>query len=321
EKTGIDFATDTQGNVMEMKYARQADVALMGAGENMKVSQIQMANAFASILNGGTLYTPRLVLGLADSNGNIVEKYEAEVKGQTVSQDVSAQLKDMMIDYIQNGDGTQAQIAGYSVGGLSGSSAFYDGDTPVQDKVISSFFAFAPVKYPRYLVMITASGVSAGENSNTVCAPYAKKVLEDILKNNNIAPDDEAARNAEKTVVPNVVGMDMQTAKDTLANIGLAVKLDGSGNVLSQIPAAEEEVYAGSTVTLTMETKSATVPAAEMTTVPDFTGMDIVTARDTAIGAGLKFVALGNGVAQGQKPAANLQVEKGTTVTVQFNYK
>ncbi len=320
-KTGIDFSTDTPGDVMEKKYARQADVALMGAGENMKVSQIQMANALSSILNGGTLYTPRLVLGLADSSGTVVEKYDAEVKGQTVSQDVSSQLKAMMLDYVQNGDGTQAQIAGYSVGGLSGASVFYDGDTPVQNKMVSSFFAFAPVENPRYLVMVTASGIATGESNDTVCAPYAKKVLEDILKNNNVAPDDEAARSAQKIAVPNVVGMDMQTAKDVLASAGLSTKLDGSGTVLSQMPVAEEEVYAGSTVTLSMETKSAVTSAVEMTTVPDFTGMDMITARDAAIAAGLKFVALGDGVAQGQKPAANLQVEKGTTVTVQFNYK
>lgn len=318
EKTGIDFATDTLGDVMEKKYARQADVALMGAGENMKVSQIQMADALSSLLNGGTLYTPRLVLGLADGNGNIVEQYDAEVKGQTVTADVASQLKTMMLDYIQSGDGGEAQIAGYSVGGISGSSMLYDGDVPVQDKVVSSFFAFAPADSPRYLVMVTANGISAGDNDETVCAPYAKKVLEDILKNNNIAPDDEAARSAQKVAVPNVVGMDMQTAKDTLANAGLSVKLDGSGSVLSQIPAPDEEVYAGSTVTLNMETKSEATPNAEMVTVPDFTGMNINEARDAAIGVGLKFVALGDGRAQSQKPIAGLQVEKGATVTVEF---
>ena len=318
EKTGIDFATDTLGDVMEKKYARQADVALMGAGENMKVSQIQMADALSSLLNGGTLYTPRLVLGLADGNGNIVEQYDAEVKGQTVTADVASQLKTMMLDYIQSGDGGEAQIAGYSVGGISGSSMLYDGDVPVQDKVVSSFFAFAPADSPRYLVMVTANGISAGDNDETVCAPYAKKVLEDILKNNNIAPDDEAARSAQKVAVPNVVGMDMQTAKDTLANAGFSVKLDGSGSVLSQIPAPDEEVYAGSTVTLNMETKSEATPNAEMVTVPDFTGMNINEARDAAIGAGLKFVALGDGRAQSQKPIAGLQVEKGATVTVEF---
>ena len=188
----------------------------------------------------------------------------------------------------------------------------------IKNSVISSFFAFAPADSPRYLVMVTANGISAGDNDETVCAPYAKKVLEDILKNNNIAPDDEAARSTQKVAVPNVVGMDMQTAKDTLANAGLSVKLDGSGSVLSQIPASDEEVYAGSTVTLNMETKTEATPNAEMVTVPDFTGMNINEARDAAIGAGLKFVALGDGRAQSQKPIAGLQVEKGATVTVEF---
>ena len=81
-----------------------------------------------------------------------------------VTADVASQLKTMMLDYIQSGDGGEAQIAGYSVGGISGSSMLYDGDVPVQDKVISSFFAFAPADSPRYLVMVTANGISAGDN-------------------------------------------------------------------------------------------------------------------------------------------------------------
>ena len=55
-----------------------------------------------------------------------------------------------------------------------------------------------------------------------------------------------------------------------------------------------------------------------MITVPDFAGMDMATARDTAVSSGLVFVARGNGVAQGQSPAAGTQVVQGSDIVIEF---
>ncbi|MEA4852819.1 MAG: penicillin-binding transpeptidase domain-containing protein [Christensenella sp.] len=318
QKTGIDFSTDSAGEVLQKKYVRDVDIAFMGAGESMKVSQLQMANAMASLLNGGNLYTPRLVLGLSDSNGNMTETYGAELKNQTVSADTAAQMRDLMVNLVQEGAGSAAQITGYSVGGIGGSAIQYVGDIPQQGKEVATYFTFAPADNPKYLVMITANGVAESGENSMLCAPYAKNVLEEILKSSGIAPSDEAARNEQKIAVPAVTGMDMQTAKDTLASAGFIVQLDGSGVVQGQMPAAGEEAFAGSTVSLTMEIKNPEENQAEMVVVPDFTGMDFETAKQTAIAAGLEFVAYGNGVALGQKPVAGLQVEKGSVVSVTF---
>lgn len=313
-KTGIDFSTDTAGNMIEKRYARKADVAMMGAGTGIGISQMQLASAAGSIVNGGTLYTPKMVLGLSDAEGNMVEAYEPEAKGQTVTGDTAAQIKSIMESRAQS-DGLS--ISGYSTGALCGTANQYKDGIVVQGSVVSTYLAYAPADDPKYMVMITATGIPATETVETVCAPYVQETLEGALKNGNIVPS-ENMQEQEKSIVPNVIGMELQEARDALANAGLQVSYDGSGIVVGQVPAADEEVYKNSMVTLAMETKEVPQEGNEMVTVPDFIGMDIITARNTATSSGLVFVARGNGIAQGQSPAAGTQVSKGSNIVIDF---
>lgn len=315
QKTGIDFSSDSAGDVIGKRYAREADVAMMGAGEDMKASQMQIANAAASIINGGTLYTPKMVLGLSDADGNMTEKYGPEAKGQTVSPETAAQVKGFMEGIAQSDKGIR--IPGYSVGVIYGSAPYYKDGSAVADREISTYIAYAPADDPKYMVMITATGVPKTESSATVCSPYVQETLTGALKNGNIMPS-ENIQEQEKVTVPNLVGMDLQTARDTLAGLGLQASFDGSGTVQGQVPAENEEVYKSSTVQLAMEIKAVQQPADDKTTVPDFTNMDVKSARDAAISAGLVFIARGDGVARSQSLAAGSQVEKGSGVVIDF---
>lgn len=318
EKTGIDFATDTAGDMLQKRYARNSDIAQMGAGQEIKTSQMQIASAAASIINGGTLYVPRLVLGLADANGNMTEEYEAQETGTTVSADTAAQLRGMMENVALTGEGSSAQVDGYTIGCFAGTAQQYEDNIAVEGKVVSTFIAYAPADNPKYMVMITANGASATENSAAVCAPYAKQVLSGVLMNGKIAPSGSAAGTEEKVSVPDVMGLPMQEAKDKLSDAGLQVSLDGSGTVQGQVPAAGEQVNKNSIVVLSMENKTKQQPAADKVTVPDLTGMDLISARNKALEAGLEFFALGEGTVQKQTPVANSTVEKGSSIIVEF---
>ena len=184
--------------------------------------------------------------------------------------------------------------------------------------MVSTFIAYAPADNPKYMVMITADGAPATENSAAVCAPYAKQVLSGVLMNGKIAPSGSAAGTEEKVTVPDVMGLPMQEAKDKLSDAGLQVSLDGSGTVQGQVPAAGEQANKNSIVVLSMENKTTQQPAADKVTVPDLTGMDLISARNKALEAGLEFFALGEGTVQKQTPVANSTVEKGSSIIVEF---
>ena len=235
-------------------------------------------------------------------------------KGQSVTAETAAQIKAVMESRAQT-DGVA--VAGYSTGAMCGYAHQYKDGAVVQGRVVSTYIAYAPADDPKYMVMITATGMPATETVETACAPYVQETLEGALKNGNIMPS-ENMQEQEKVTVPNVVGMELQEARDALANAGLQSSYDGNGVVTSQVPAADETAYKNSTVTLSMETKAMQQEGAEMVTVPDFTGMDMAAARDTAVSSGLVFIARGNGVAQGQSPAAGTQVSKGSNIVVDF---
>ncbi len=313
-ETGIDFSSDTAGSLAEKRYIRNADVAAMGAGEGLEISQIQLASAACALINGGTLYTPKLVLGLSDAEGNMVESYEPEVRGQSVTAETSAQVRTIMEARAKE-DGIS--LTGYSAGAISGSAVQHKDGAVVADKAVATYIAYAPADDPKYMVMITATGVTATDSVESVCAPYVQNTLLGTLKNGNIMPD-ETLQPEETVTVPNVVGMELQEARDALADIGLQSSYDGSGSVVSQFPTAATEVHKNSTVALTMETKAIQPEGTEMVTVPDFTGMDMTQAKNTAIASGLVFVARGNGVVQEQSPAAGTQVSRGSSIVVDF---
>ncbi len=321
EKTGIDFTTDTVGNVPGIKYASNSDIAKMGAGENLEISQLQLVNAVTAIANGGRLYVPRLVLQLTEADGTVAETYAPEQKGQAVGEAAAAQMRELMKEQVAGGNAQSAQITGYSSAAVYGSVQKYDvNGALVQGKECSTFIMYAPADQPKYIAMVTLDGIDQSESSDLAAAPYAKKVLEEILKYANVQPDDQSARVQQKIQVPNVVGMDLNTAAAALETAGLTYAADGTGTVIGQTPGAEEEAFPNSVVTLTMDFKTATGNGGtvEMVTVPDFSGMTLVQARDLAIAAGLRFYAQGTGIANTQYPLSGVSVPKGSGVTVTF---
>ncbi len=334
EQTGIDFSTDTKGDLMEVKYASPTDVARIGEGENLKVSQIQLINAAASIVNGGTLHTPHLVMGLAGEDGTITKTYDTEVKGKTVNEDSSAFIREALVGNITSGKAGSAAMAEYSSGALFGAVQKYDGEgVIVQGKVISIYIGFAPADNPKYLVMVTLNGMDDSENAETAAIPYAKSVLEEILKYTYVEPDgtgevqiqDNHENLEERTTVtvPDLAEMGMQAAIDTLSEAGLTYTTDGAGTVMEQSPAAGEQVESGTEVSLFMDNKSSepTAPTSDspgMVSVPDFSGMSFSEARDLAISTGLRFSAQGKGTMKSQYPQAGTTVAEGSAVTVGF---
>jgi eukaryotic-like serine/threonine-protein kinase len=125
--------------------------------------------------------------------------------------------------------------------------------------------------------------------------------------------------------LPSVVGQTLNEAQSTLEDAGFTVappvfqESDKPENeVLSQDPEGGSQQRPGTTVTLTVSKGPAKVA------VPDVEGDDVVTARATLRNAGFKVAVekadtddpLEEGVVLGQSPAANVEAEKGSTVTL-----
>lgn len=86
--TGIDLPGEASGIIASTKWAQSqgrsgvytGEVAQAGIGQSViAVTPLQLMNAYAAMANGGHLMRPQIVLGEADGDGNLVERYEPEV--------------------------------------------------------------------------------------------------------------------------------------------------------------------------------------------------------------------------------------------------
>ena len=155
-------------------------VAFSAIGQqSVGANPLQMALVAEAIANGGVEMRPRLVREIRDASGRIVQSYAPTPFGQPISGKTASELTAMMVNVVQAGTGTAAQIAGIQVAGKTGTAQTTSGNPHAW------FTAFAPANDPRIVVaVVVLNGGSLGSDATggAVAAPIAKAVIEAALR-------------------------------------------------------------------------------------------------------------------------------------------
>ena len=216
EKTGVDTTGEASGFVnSEIKYSTLA-LACYAFGQNFNVTPIALLAAQCACVNGGYLYTPYLVEEITDQDGNVVSKHDSTPIRQVVSEETSALVRDIMEYEVTSGTGKNGQVAGYRIGGKTGTADKVGGG------VIVSFVCFAPADDPQVMMLLTLDEPSKWTGTyvsgGNMVAPVASSVMGEILPYLGIEPSYTAEElvGADKTV-PNVVGLSKDAAAERLS--------------------------------------------------------------------------------------------------------
>lgn len=317
ESSGVFFPKSTITDPTANGYG--AALIAGSFGQTFKVTPVQLVRAISAVVNGGYLMQPYVVSEILDDNGNVVEKTEPTVIRQVISESTSAIMRDMILSVVEQGTAGNAKIAGYSIGGKTGTSEkidVYDEEGNGVDDKIVSFVGIAPMDDPQYIVLVALDTPSTETgyyiSGGVMAAPTVRGVLEDILPYLNVARDYTGVDMSRVEVeMPALAGMTEQEAKEALQEESLTYELIGSGSaVTGQIPQAGAKLPGNSEVILYMGEE---VPS-DMVTVPDFTGMTIGQANQAAANAGLYILVKGATEDSGYVTATGQDVEAGTSV-------
>ena len=134
-----------------MDNTNDTSLATNAFGQNFNVTMVQLASAFSSLINGGYYYQPHLVKKIVDDNGNTVQSFDKTVLKQTISRQTSDTIKEYLYKTVSEGTGKSAKVAGYSMGGKTGTAQKGNRD---DKKYVVSFIGFAPVENPEVLVYV-----------------------------------------------------------------------------------------------------------------------------------------------------------------------
>ena len=325
ERTGVDLPNETA----YMQYYTdqnmgEVELASSAFGQSMAVTPLQVCTAVAAAVNGGYLVTPHVVDRIVDANGNVVEQIGPEVRRQVISESASAAIRQIMEYEVGDGSttrgGYRAYVAGYRIGGKSGTSELLNMDRRADGdyKKAASFVAVLPADDPQILVyvMLDDPNNAGTDYSSVLAAPVVGNIISEVAPYLGIATDG-IDRSGQTVKVPNLIGTEWSNAQVSLNILGLAHNLveSAGGNVAApvtwQYPTAGTEVPSGTTVYLYTDGT-----AGSTTTVPDLTGKSADFARQMLAAAGLNCVVEGEGPVQSQSAAPGDTVQRGTIVTV-----
>ncbi len=165
ESTGTIIApTEQEGN--NVRYAN------MVFGQGMDQTMIQTIAAFAAEINGGTYYQPRLVAGVRQSNGSVVEKDPVIVKKNVISEAASQQARDLIWQGRKQGFFGKFDREGYMIGGKTGTSQVIDPKTGKYSNTdsIGTYLGFGGVDSPSYVIMVKVDDAKIGGYQGTSAA-------------------------------------------------------------------------------------------------------------------------------------------------------
>lgn len=160
-------------------------------GHGIAVSPLQLVTAASSIMNGGILIKPTLVL---DKTAGGHKSKGSDVR--VVSEKTAHRVRQLMRLVVTDGTGGKADVAGYNVGGKTGTAEKSEGGRYDQNKLRSSFMGFFPAENPRYAVYILVDEPKGNKESygyataGWVAAPAVGKVIESIVAIEGIKPED-----------------------------------------------------------------------------------------------------------------------------------
>ncbi len=318
-RTGVDLPGESAGILINSRYVKNVDLARVGFGQSVAVTPLQLITAACAVVNGGRLMKPYIVQEVLDGQGGIVERTAPTVVSNPISAETSALMRTLLENVVENGGGKNAAVAGYRIGGKTGTAQVYKDGRVVSNVHIGSFVGFAPIDHPRFAVLVTVHEAQVPvDYGSTTAAPFASQIMEGVLAYLGVEKNDPKATAAPQVTVPDTVGMELKQAQKTLREQSLRCETDGlTDTVSAQTPAAGARVPAGTAVMLyTYEREPLQIM--DLITVPDVKGLSMVEAARQLRARGFDMEIAGSGLAVRQTPAGGSYAPEGSAVKVTF---
>ena len=194
EKTGIDLAGESKGVFFDKALVTDtqkwgtASLTSGSFGQTFKLTPLQLVRAISAVVNGGVLVEPYLVTEAVDSQGSTLLRQEPTQVRRVISEETSRTMCSLMRSVVTEGTAKNAGVAGFSIGGKTGTSekidVFDENGQRVLDKIVS-FVGVAPMEKPEYIVLVALDTPSRSTgmyiSGGVMAAPTVGAVMADIL--------------------------------------------------------------------------------------------------------------------------------------------
>jgi len=250
---GLQFIGEGKPKIPQPGTKAWSGIALpwMAYGYGVSVTPLQTLTLYNAVANNGVMVKPFFVKEIKEWNKSI-KKYETEIINNKICSDETlSKVKAVLQNVVKRGTASKLYSKNFSMAGKTGTVQM---DYRDKSKLYyaSSFVGYFPADEPKYscIIVVHKPNVEAGYYGADVAGPVfkriAQKIYTDVPSTNEVKKLDKKIPSQEvsytkyyerKTIenkVPNVKGLPAMDAVALLENLGLKVKVIGTGKVKSQ---------------------------------------------------------------------------------------
>lgn len=296
DKSGIDISGEASSIWWDEDIFFNKDnlsqLASASFGQTFNVTPLQVITAISAAVNGGNLMEPYIVSNITDSEGETVYSKEPTAVRQVISEETSKTIREILEAVVGEPEGTgkNAYVAGYRVGGKTGTSEKTAKNAVTGEKeYIVSFCGVAPANDPQIAVLLLLDNPSNDcgvyVSGGAMAAPVVGRILADVLPELEVEPQyTDSETKLIDVKMPYVTGNSVDGAKAELESLGLSVKVVGEGDkVTDQLPLSNYEIAAGTEVIIYAGQEKPEQTVA----VPDIKGLSVSSAKERLASVGL----------------------------------
>ena len=151
EITGIDLPGEAGSIFLKQDKVGPVELATISFGQRFEITPIQLVTAVSSVANGGINVKPRVVKQIINSKTKEITDIPVEKGERVISEETSKKVLSMLESVVSEGTGKNAKVAGYRIGGKTGTSE----DGVNTNKYVTSFLGVAPIDNPQVVVLVT----------------------------------------------------------------------------------------------------------------------------------------------------------------------
>ena len=255
KKTGINLPGEAKGIFIKEEKCGPVELATISFGQRFEITPLQMITAISTIANEGKYVVPRIVKATINSQTGEEEEIPAQYGEQVISKENSEKVLSMMESVVSEGTGKNARVAGYKIGGKTGTSE----DGVNTGKYVTSFAAVSPTDNPEIVMLITLYNPTGegGHQGGGVAAPLGGQILAEVLPYLEVKqgkPEEIELRN--QITVPDITGKNISEAKKILKEYKLEIYINNyseeldeeNTTIIQQVPQGGVNVYEESIV-------------------------------------------------------------------------
>jgi cell division protein FtsI (penicillin-binding protein 3) len=183
--TAIDLPGEVRGTLTDYRDWDALTFATISFGQAMSATAIQITSAYSAIANGGILMKPIIIKSIG---GRTERRFESKEIRRVVSKKTAENIRILLKDAVDRGTGRSARVAGYSVGGKTGTGQKYDAQLKKYStqKDTSSFAGMIPAENPRVVIFVMFNEPRGDYYAASIAAPVFRRIAERTARHLNI---------------------------------------------------------------------------------------------------------------------------------------